>query len=400
MNILIYPAGTEIGLELNRALRYQKGIKLYGANSLSDHSKFYYDSVLYVPDIYDEPEKATRRIKQIIEAYAIDFVFPAHDQVVLELSRAGIKEAILPERHTVEICRSKRLTYEIFQNIIQVPKVLNTDVTNFPVFCKPDCGQGTRGTFIARNENELKKRTTELILEYLPGEEFTVDCFTDRHGKLRYCKGRKRARITNGISTRTEIVDDTKIVEIGIKINSILAFRGQWFFQVKKNGKGEYVLMEIAARAAGASCLVRARGVNLPLLTLWDRMNKDIRIIENKIRIADRALENKYIFDYDYDNVYVDLDDTLIPVNYELIGLLYKFKKQGKNIYLITAHEGSVVKALKDNFICRELFTEVYRTKKKFEYINNPAIFIDDSFTERSKVSCPAFDVQQAIEVL
>ena len=129
--------------------------------------------------------------------------------------------------------------------------------------------------------------------------EFTVDCFTDRHGKLRYCKGRKRARITNGISTRTEIVDDTKIVEIGIKINSVLAFRGQWFFQVKKNGKGEYVLMEIAARAAGASCLVRARGVNLPLLTLWDRMNKDIRIIENKIRIADRALENKYIFDYD-----------------------------------------------------------------------------------------------------
>lgn len=396
MNILVYPAGTEIGLEIARALRYQKNITVYGANSEDDHSRFYYQKIFPVPGIYDDPEKAIERLKKIIKTFRIDFLFPAHDQVVYELAKTDIPQAIVPPRYTAEICRSKKLTYEIFNKILPVPEVL-TSVSQFPVFCKPECGQGSRGTFVVRNKEELKRRSTELILEYLPGKEYTVDCFTDRHGKLRYCKGRERARITNGISTRTIIKDG--FWDIGVKINSVLELRGQWFFQVKENASGEYVLMEIAARAAGASCLSRARGVNLPLLTLYDRMGNDIVITENNIEITDRALENKYVFDYNFKNVYVDLDDTLIPINPEMIGLLYKFKKQGKEIFLLTSHVGSVHKALNENYISPLLFTEIYRTNKKFEYINNPAIFIDDSFFERSKVDCPAFDVQQAIEI-
>lgn len=396
MNILVYPAGTEIGLEIARALKYQKNIIVYGANSEDDHSRFYYDKIFPVPGIYDEPERAIEKLKNIIDAYNIDFLFPAHDQVVYELSKSCIPQAIVPPRYTAEICRSKKLTYEIFKNILPVPEVF-ANVTQFPVFCKPDCGQGSRGTFVVRNKEELKRRSTELVLEYLPGKEYTVDCFTDRHGKLRFCKGRERARITNGISTRTILKDG--FWDIGIKINSVLELRGQWFFQVKENASGEYVLMEIASRAAGASCLTRARGVNLPLLTIYDRLGHDIIITENDIEITDRALENKYIYKYDFKNVYVDLDDTLIPINPEMIGLLYKFKKHGKKIFLLTSHKGSVLKVLKDNYICPDLFTEIYRTNKKFEYINAPAIFIDDSFMERSKVECPAFDIQQAIEI-
>lgn len=398
MIVLVYPAGTEIGLEIARALRYQKNITLIGANSKEDHSQFYYDKIYRVPDIYDDPQGAIRELLKIKST----IIYPAHDQVVYELSKAEIDKAILPSNYTAEICRSKKLTYEFLKNIILVPQLFSsvTDITKFPVFCKPECGQGTRGTFTLRNKSEAKRRTNELILEYLPGDEFTVDCFTDRHGNLRYCKGRRRTRITNGISTRTEISDDLRFEEIGVKINSVMAFRGQWFFQVKENTSGELVLMEVAARPAGASCLARARGVNLPLLSVLDKMDINIDLIENDISVADRALENKYIFDYEFDRVYVDLDDTIIPINYEMIGLLYKFKKKGKELILLTSHKGSVMDALKENYICAELFNEIIKTDDKAGQIWGKAIFIDDSFSEREKADCPAFDVQQAIEVL
>lgn len=399
MNILIYPCGTEIGLEVGRALRYQKNTNIFGANTIDDHSRFYFGDISHVPNIYSDPDEVIRTLRQIIIEKNIDFLFPCHDQVIYKIA-GYIKEAIVPDSLTARICRSKSKTYLHFKDIIRVPEMFNHDVSSFPVFCKPDQGQGTHGTFKVETPNELKKQRYELILEYLPGKEYTIDCFTDRHGKLRYCQPRERVRISNGISIRTEVYNDERLNDIAEKINAGLSLRGQWFFQTKKDSSGDHVLMEIAPRAAGSSCLARARGVNLPLLTLYDRMDKDIEIIENDITITNRALENKYVFDYDFRNVYVDLDDTIIPINYEMIGLLYKLKAKGKNIYLVTAHKGSVLEALRDNFICPELFDLIHLTTDKNSVIEDPAIFIDDSFRERKAVSCPAFDVQQAIEIL
>jgi hypothetical protein len=53
-NILIYPAGTEIGLEINRALKFQKDFKVFGANSIHDHSDYVFDKVYPLPDIYED----------------------------------------------------------------------------------------------------------------------------------------------------------------------------------------------------------------------------------------------------------------------------------------------------------------------------------------------------------
>ena len=408
-NVLIYPAGTEIGLEIFRALKFQKDFKVYGANTYVDHSQYVFDHLLYAPDIYKERDSACEVIKAIIQELHIDFVFPTHDQVIYELSKENIPQVILPDAETAEICRSKHLTYGTFAGIIEVPKVFDkeTQKIEFPVFAKPDKGQGSRGTFKVTNQNEYSRITDELILEYLPGPEYTVDCFTDRHGKLRFVSPRIRSRISNGISAKTEIIDHDKerIFTIAFFINKNLKLRGQWFFQVKERDSGELVLMEIAARAAGSSCLTRARGVNLPLLTLYDRMDMDVEIIESDyVKVTDRALENKYYFDYNFKNVYIDMDDTLIPINPEMIALLYKFRKQGKFIYLVTSHKGSIPKVLHENAISTLLFDDIHQTDTKTDYIEPESIFIDDSFAERKKVhekyNIPTFDVQQAIEVL
>ena len=42
VNVLVFPCGSEIGLEIHAALRHAKDICLHGASSVSDHGEFVY----------------------------------------------------------------------------------------------------------------------------------------------------------------------------------------------------------------------------------------------------------------------------------------------------------------------------------------------------------------------
>ena len=42
VNVLVFPCGSEIGLEIHAALRHAKDIRLHGASSVSDHGEFVY----------------------------------------------------------------------------------------------------------------------------------------------------------------------------------------------------------------------------------------------------------------------------------------------------------------------------------------------------------------------
>ena len=57
---------------------------------------------------------------------------------------------------------------------------------------KPDQGNGSKGAVLVDSPAQLDslrdRIETLMISEYLPGAEFTVDCFTDRHGVLRYSR--------------------------------------------------------------------------------------------------------------------------------------------------------------------------------------------------------------------
>src|SRR5690606_20174299 len=116
---------------------------------------------------------------------------------------------IAPDEETTKICLSKSKTYQLLGDSISVPTVYHSidEVEQFPVFLKPDIGYGSRGVLKANSieeaKNHLANFPTCLILEYLPGKEYTVDCFTDRKGKLRYFGVRQRKRVMNGISVNT-----------------------------------------------------------------------------------------------------------------------------------------------------------------------------------------------------
>ncbi len=400
-NILVFPCGSEIGLDIYSSVCNSTYFHLIGGSSVDDHGKFVYDD--YIPDIpfANTPEFIPALVK-IVKERNIDAIYPAMDLVITILKEhekeLGCKVVASPVE-TTQISLSKELTYEKLEGCVLVPKTFdpnNVPANEFPVFAKPKVGYGAKGTKKLSNQDEVnsfvKGKNDLLIVEYLPGEEYTVDCFTDREGHLLYSAARKRNRVKDGISVNTFFVDNQEEFSIiADAINSKIEFRGAWFYQVKRNKTGELCLLEIASRLGGSSLLSRAVGVNFALLSLFDIFDYSVSITKNDYNIElDRALENKYKTDLKFSSVYCDYDDCLILekkyVNIELVKFLYKCINEGKRIYLLSKHEGDLNRELID-FRLDRLFDEVIHIDKvanKSDYIKDTnSIFIDDSNAER-----------------
>lgn len=400
-NVLVFPCGSEIGLEVNRALAHSKHFTLFGANSVDDHGKFVYKNYVAGLPFVHTPQ-FIHELNNVVQNQKIDFIIPAHDSAVLKMAENQdiIAATVITScAETCRICRSKKKTYEVFEHLIPTPQVYSlTQPMSFPVFLKPDVGQGTKGTYTANTRKEvefyLQKDPTLLALEYLHGKEYTVDCFTDRHGTLSFVAGRERTRIYSGISVNSKEVMDDRFREMAETINRRLAFQGAWFYQLKARSGGELVLLEIAPRVAGTMALFRADGVNFVELSLFDRMGIDVSLIRNHaVMEIDRALFARFEMRHDYDWVYLDFDDTLIVnglVNTDVLKFLYQARNMGKKLVLLSRHRKDIRETLRHFALSEALFAEIIvltQGEKKSDFIVNPnSLFIDDSFAERKEV--------------
>ncbi|MFZ6646273.1 ATP-grasp domain-containing protein [Undibacterium sp. TJN25] len=417
-NVLVFPAGTEIGLEIYHALKFCKEVKVFGAGqAVSNHAEFAYPQYHVIPNIHEADWLP--RLVDLCRELSIDYIFPAYDDIVLALSREQqhIPAAIISSPlQTCEITRSKMDTYARLADIVRVPHVYpHADlVARYPVFVKPDRGQGSFGAKKIHGRIELDAALSEvpgsIICEYLPGEEYTVDCFSDRERGLLFAGARSRRRTRNGISvnTHTENIDEASM--LAEKIGARLGLRGAWFFQLKRAESGDLVLLEVAPRIAGAMATHRVMGVNFPLLSIFEHERLPLSVLLNPGEIElDRALSNRYRHQISFDTAYIDLDDTLLlrdKVNVSLVKLIYQCRNQGKCVKLITRHAGDLERTL-DIHRLSGMFDEVIHLRqreKKSAYIpERTAIFIDDSFAERRDVvevcGIPTFDCSM-IELL
>ncbi len=403
-NVLVFPCGSEIGLDVYHSVKYDTHFHLIGASSVEDHGSFVYED--YIPDVPMVSDPLfINAIQSIVSEREIDAIYPTMDSVISVLksheSSIGCKVIASPEE-TTRICLSKRRTYDKLYKDIRTPNEYQIDdPLEFPVFVKPDIGYGSRGTAIVYDHdslyNTLTRQTDLLILEYLPGDEYTVDCFTNRHGVLLYSAARQRNRIRGGISVNTSFVENQEeFKRIAQIINSKLSFRGAWFFQIKKDKNGELCLLELASRIGGSSLLSNSIGINLALMTLYDAFDIDVYPLANReyTVILDRALSSQYrCKGIKFDTVYVDYDDCLIlngtDVNIDLVRFLFKCVNDNKELVLLTKHDGIVEDDLR-RFRLENLFDRIIhleRGKNKADFVDKKeAIFIDDSFAERRNI--------------
>ncbi|WP_169008934.1 ATP-grasp domain-containing protein [Faecalispora jeddahensis] len=405
VRILIFPCGSEVGLELHQALKDISFITLIGASSVPDHGQYMFEHYCGGLPFVQTPD-FLERFNALLKAQHIDFIYSAMDEVldVLSANREQLAASLIAPCHeTVHICRSKVRTYARLNGLDFVPKVYNSpdQVTRFPVIIKPEEGYGAKGFYILQTPEALRQqlaesKTANVICEYLQGEEYTVDCFTNRHGVLQYTSCRNRNRIRNGISVNSRLQPpDEKIGEIAQQISARIPMRGAWFFQLKRDEDGNCKLLEVATRVAGTMCIQRAVGVNLPLLSVFDMMNYDVAVTPQLDTVeVDRALYNAYHLPIEFDEVYLDFDDTVIvhdKVNLNLMRYLYQCVNKNIPVKLLTKHDYDINITLKRYKIAPELFDEIIHTdraQRKCDFIRpgKRALFIDDSFAERKQM--------------
>lgn len=420
IGVLVFPAGEINSVELHDALSTCVNIRLFGASSVDRHGGYIFKNYISEIPSIQEPDFLDK-LNRIIEQYHIDVVIPTHDDVVLYFAkeREHINAKVMTaDYRTALICRDKKRTYEVFADCKFCPE-LYTEVTQLPLFIKPRIGQGSvnaKPVFCAADISPDMRLQEYVICEYLPGEELTVDCFTSHDGKLQAVLPRSRQRVFGGVSVHGRNEPLTEEIEnIAEMINSRLGFLGLWYFQIKRDKNGSFKLMEISMRCAGTMCLSRARGINLPLLSVYAAMGRDTEILANEYGIeADRTLISRYKTDLQYNRVYIDLDDTILingKVNLQSVRFLYQCVNSQKRIVLITRHKAdhtdSVIDALRKHRISSRLFDEIIELSfgvPKYTVIRpEGAIFIDNAYAERKSVhmhlGIPVFDVD-GIEVL
>ena len=412
--VLVFPCGSEIGLEVYKSINNSIHFELIGLSSVPDHGKFVYENYIDGIGFFSEPD-FIKNLKVIIKEYNIDIIYPTMDNVMwfLKTNSEALNIPIVgPSVEVAKLCANKEETYLLLKNHIRVPKIYKkSDDLNFPLFLKPIIGYGSRNTYKIENLNQLENLNLEnnILCEFLPGKEYTIDCFTGKDRRLLFTGARERIRTSNGISVNTKTDQNLtfqfqKIAEI---INQQIHFIGSWFFQLKNTDEGTPCLLEIACRFGGSSSVHRVQGINFALCDLFLTIGKSPNILLNNFEVElDRSLENVFKINIKYDNIFIDYDDTIIineKINLDAIKFLFYAINKSKNIYLITKHKGNLFESLL-KYKLNNIFTDIIHLKSheekvafisKYKYENS--IFIDDSYTERFKVknelNIPVFSV-------
>lgn len=413
-NVLVFPCGAESALEIHIALKDVMNFRLVGASGREDHGRMVYENYYGgFPNISES--NFIDELNVLIAKESIDLIMPTHDTVLVFMAKNSDKinaKIAVPGLKQAEICRSKKKIYDLFKSFDFCPIVFQSisEVNVYPVYVKLDEGQGSKGAFILHERkqfDELKDPENYVITEFLPGEELTIDCFTDRHGNLQFVGPRIRKRVFDGVCVNSITVDATdEIKTIGKIVSDQIGIRGSWYFQLKRDADGKYKLLEASNKIAGNMNVFRGLGINFPMLTVYDYLDYDVQVFSNDYVLeGERALLSRYIAYFEYDTIYIDFDDTITKndkVNANVMMFLYHQIAKGRIIKLITKHKSDILQTLENLAIHKGIFDEIIHLKieeEKYKFITEKerVIFIDNAYGERLAVkkhlNIPVFDV-------
>jgi len=230
---------------------------------------------------------------------------------------------LVSDADSIEIANNKSRLYQFLEwrgievpayRIVETPDQFEIAVKEmgFPgsrVAFKPSVSNGSRGFRILANDIDehdllfyekpnstyislvdalrilsMKSFPELLVTEYLPGEEYSVDCLVD-HGRPRLIVPRLRRKMINGISVEGTFLKDENIISYCSEIIRELKLHGNIGIQVKKSVQGTPLIVEINPRVQGTIVAGLGAGVNLPVLAIKQEL---------ELSIADDELQVKW----------------------------------------------------------------------------------------------------------
>lgn len=122
-----------------------------------------------------------------------------------------------------------------------------------------------------------------IVAEYLPGEEYSVDCLA-KEGESVLIVPRLRKKMINGISVEGEIIEEKNIINYCEQIIKELQLHGNIGIQVKRSINDTFLILEINPRVQGTISAILGAGVNLPVLAVKQELGLNITPEELKVK--------------------------------------------------------------------------------------------------------------------
>lgn len=231
-----------------------------------------------------------------------------------QFEECGIKLSIGTEK-MIDCCTDKLKLYNLMlDNNIPTPRfipfntldgfnaaVMGLGLPNEPVCVKAVGLSGSRGfrvisgksrfdTFFSDKPSSVQTSYLDLFallserpddipqmmaMEYLPGEEFSVDVLAD-HGRIVYMCARQSNRIIASIPLEATLFDDNRAYEVCRRVAKHVELDGNADFDFRYNAKGEPMLLEINPRVAATMAVFREGGLNLPYLRVKQLLGEEL----------------------------------------------------------------------------------------------------------------------------
>jgi carbamoyl-phosphate synthase large subunit len=225
------------------------------------------------------------------KARGIEVLVPTVDAELAPLAAAresfdsiGIALPISPAE-CLRLCRDKQLLLDKVKGIVPVPEYepltegAASRVDSFPRLVKPRLGAGSRGVarITCREDLEaLPKDGSLLLQEYLPGEEYSVDVYVRRDGRVVAAVPRERMKIDSGIAVASRTLNVPEVIESAIRTAQAVGVRGVANVQFKRGADGLFKLLEVNPRFPGTLPLTGAAGVDMPTLMIDEVAGKPL----------------------------------------------------------------------------------------------------------------------------
>lgn len=114
-----------------------------------------------------------------------------------------------------------------------------------------------------------------LVMEYLPGAEYSVDLLADQ-GKVLVGCCRKSLRMENSIMLDAEIVDAPAVLELCAAVTEKLGLDGNIGFDLRERADGTPLIMECNPRITAGIPYFALAGVNLPYLCIKHLLGEEL----------------------------------------------------------------------------------------------------------------------------
>ncbi len=155
-------------------------------------------------------------------------------------------------------------------------RILDAGISRYDMFLheKPSAGVVRLEDLTAILE-EADEFPELLVMEYLPGTEYSVDLLAD-HGKVLFNGCRRSMRMENSIMLDAEIVDAPAVLDLCAEVTSKLGLDGNIGFDLRERADGTPLIMECNPRITAGIPYFALAGINLPYLCVKHLLGEEL----------------------------------------------------------------------------------------------------------------------------